>query len=55
MVKLGLSIGLALLNISTITWILGSTTSNQNKVRIAKEVMKGSILLVFLALVIYIW
>jgi hypothetical protein len=55
MVKLGLSIGLILLNISTMIWILGDTTTNQNKVKIAKEIMKGSLILIVLTLFLYVW
>lgn len=52
-IRFGLCMGIGLLNIGILAWLFGNGSRNGN--RIAEEIIKGSLFLVGVALVFYLW
>ncbi len=55
LVRIGVCLGVVLLNVGIIMWFIAKINSSGNASRFAVEVIKAAIMLVAVAVIVYIW
>lgn|GEM_PF-5362383 len=55
LIRMGVSLGIVLLNAGIMMWLVGRIRGNRNASRLAGEIVKASAVLVALAFLVYIW